>query len=178
MADLVTVALYHRDHFSQGNARRAFGYEAYHWGILIMPQTSQGQDCHVFDATDASDIDPVTFRMKNPTMDWWFRSKTDADPALGTKLIGRIVIGNVPDEVSKTELEGFFGKVPLPVKNTHPQQSCVTWVEDAIRTLQEEGWVREFDIHRFKDWALSYADERMKGEDSAEPPVQYYSVEN
>ncbi|KAG8410635.1 hypothetical protein J3459_017017 [Metarhizium acridum] len=178
MAGLVAVALHHRDHFSQGNARRTFGYEAYHWGIIVMPQTSQGRDCHAFDATDASDIDPVTFRLKNPTMDWWFRSQTEVDLELGTKLIGRIVIGHVPDEVSAPELGDFFGKVPLPVKNTHPQQSCVTWVEDAIRNLQEQGWVQKFNIDRFKDWALSYADERMKGADSSEPSVKYYNVES
>ncbi|GAB0137871.1 hypothetical protein EsDP_00006124 [Epichloe bromicola] len=79
MTQLVTIALYSRDHFSRGNARQIFGHEAYHWGIVIMPQRSQGRDCQAFEATDASDIDPVTFRMTNPTMDWWFRVKENVD---------------------------------------------------------------------------------------------------
>ncbi|KAF4505958.1 hypothetical protein G6O67_007853 [Ophiocordyceps sinensis] len=42
---------------------------AYHWGMIIMPRISQGRDCQVFEATDASEIDPVTLRLKNPAMD-------------------------------------------------------------------------------------------------------------
>ncbi|PNY27572.1 Uncharacterized protein TCAP_02502 [Tolypocladium capitatum] len=176
MTQLVAVALYSRDHFSRGNARRIFGYEAYHWGILIMPQKSQGRDCQAFEATDASNIDPVTFRMTNPTMDWRFRATENVDPTLSAKLLGRIVIGQVPDGVSSAELRDFFESVPLPVKNTHPQQSCVTWAVDAIRSLQSQGWVWKFELDRFKDMALSYADERMKGLDSTEPSVKHYSI--
>ncbi|EQL01878.1 hypothetical protein OCS_02402 [Ophiocordyceps sinensis CO18] len=69
MVRLVTVALYDRGQFSRGNARRVFGHEAYHWGMIIMPRISQGRDCQVFEATDASEIDPVTLRLKNPAMD-------------------------------------------------------------------------------------------------------------
>lgn len=176
MVQLVAVALYHRDHFSRGNARRIFGYEAYHWAIIVMPQVSQGRDCSAFDATDASEIDPVTFRMRNPTMDWWFRVKENVDPALSAKLLGRIVIGQLPDGMSSAELRDFFGRVRLPGKNTNPQQSCVTWAVDAIRALQRQGWVGEFELDQFKDWALSYADDRMKGRDSREPSVRYYNV--
>ncbi|KAH7184806.1 uncharacterized protein B0J16DRAFT_122641 [Fusarium flagelliforme] len=176
MVQLVALALYHRDHFSLGNARRTFGYEAYHWGILITPQTSRGRDCHAFEATDASEIDPVTFRMNNPTMAWWMRHKGNVDPALSAKLIGRIVIGQIPDGISAADLKKFFGTVPLPVKNTHPQESCVTWAIDAIRTMQRQGWVPQIELNGFKDWALSYADERMKGTNAREPSVRYYGV--
>ncbi|KAK7398595.1 hypothetical protein QQX98_012032 [Neonectria punicea] len=139
-----------------------------------MPDPSQGRDCYVFEATDATEIDPVTFRMTNPTMNWWFRVKENVDPALSAKLIGCIGIGQVPDGVSGAELKAFFGRVRLPVKNTDPQQSCVTWTVDAIRTLQSQGWVREFELDQFKDWALRYADERMKRQDSKEPSVKHY----
>ncbi|KAF5021320.1 hypothetical protein F66182_6642 [Fusarium sp. NRRL 66182] len=141
---------------------------------MIMPDVSQGRDCHIFEATDASEIDAVTFRMNNPTMNWWFRSKGDIDPELSTKLIGRIVIGQIPNEISKAELQEFFEAIPLPVKNTHPQQSCVTWAANAIRALQRQGWAPDFDLPGFQDWALSYADERMRGVDSKEPKVVYY----
>ncbi|KAF4453158.1 serine threonine kinase [Fusarium albosuccineum] len=174
MARLIAVALHHRDRFSQGSARRTFGYEAYHWGIMIVSEASQGQDCCSFDATDASEIDPVTFRMTNPTMDWWFRVKEDVDIGLCEKLIGRVVIGQVPDEVSSAEVRGLFARIPLPEKNTNPQQSCVSWTVDAIRALQSQGWAQSFRVDEFKDWALSYADERMKGSDSSEPSVKNY----
>lgn len=176
MADLIAVGLHHRDHFSQGSARRTFGYEAFHWAIVVMPEGNHDRGCRSFDATDTSDIDPTTFRMRNPTMDWWFRVDENFDPALNVKLLGRTVIGRLPEGVSSTELRDFFAKVPLPVKNTHPQQSCVTWAVDAIQALQEQGWVRKFQLDQFKDWAVSYADERMRGPDSSEPSVVFYEV--
>ncbi|KAM0554025.1 hypothetical protein ACHAPJ_007100 [Fusarium lateritium] len=176
MFQSVTVALYHRDRFSQGRARRTFGYEAYHWAIVIMPEVSDGRDCHEFDATDASEIDSVTFRINNPTMDWFFRPKINIDPMLSPKLLGRIVIGQIPDELSGDDLSDFFERVPLPVKNTHPQQSCVTWVINAIRASQEQEWVPAYDLDKLKDWALSYADERMKNSGPRDPIVRYHSA--
>ncbi|KAJ4308457.1 hypothetical protein N0V84_012092 [Fusarium piperis] len=176
MTQLVALALHHRDNFSRGRSRKMFGYEAYHWGIIIMPEDSHGRDCSAFDATDASEIDPVTFRLENPTMDWWFRVKENVDPALSTKLIGRIVIGQIPDEVSSAELRGFFEKIELPIKNRDPQQSCVTWALNAVQALQRQGWAWDFELDQFKDAALSYADERMKRENSSEPSIKYYSV--
>ncbi|KAH6628252.1 hypothetical protein F5144DRAFT_622221 [Chaetomium tenue] len=178
MERLIAVCLSHRDHFSEGHMRGVFSYEAYHWGLMITPKVSQGQDCHIFDATDATEIDPVTFRMRNPTMDWWFRDQKDVDPALSPKLIGRITIGRVPDEVSSDEVWHVFKNVPLPVRNRDPQQSCVTWAVNAILALQALGWVREFEIDQFKDWALSYADMRMKRRPgSSEDEVTHYGVE-
>ncbi|KAH6969240.1 hypothetical protein DER45DRAFT_548859 [Fusarium avenaceum] len=176
MSRMITLALYDRGHFSRGNARQIFGYEAYHWGIIIMSEGSQERDCIAFEATDASTIDPVTFRMSNPTMDWFMRMKDESDPEFSTKLLGRIIIGQVPDDVSNSQLEALFRTVPLPVKNTHPQQSCVTWAIDAIRVLQRKGWASQFELNGFKDWALYYADERMKTELSREPEIASYRV--
>ncbi len=51
---LIAVSLDDRDTFSRGNSRKLFGYEAFHWGIIIMPETSLGGTCQAFDATDAS----------------------------------------------------------------------------------------------------------------------------
>jgi hypothetical protein len=58
-----------------------------------------------------------------------------------------------------------------------PQQSCVTWVVNAIRALQKQGWAWEFELDQFKDWALSYADERMRGSDSRESSVKNYNLQ-
>ncbi len=112
--------------------------------------------------------------MNNPTMDWWFREKDAVDPELSTKLLGRLVIGRVPDGVSRDELGEFFATVALPVKNTHPQQSCVTWVVDAIRAMQAKGWVAGFKLDEFKDAALSYADARLS-RSSEVPKVKHYA---
>lgn len=187
---LVTLALYHRDALSQGNSRRVFGYEAYHWGILLQPadgtSTESTQNVYSFDATDASDIDPVTFRLRNPTMDWWLRAQ--ANPAPNPKLLGQLAVGAIPDDsplfakgddgeaqAEEEALRAFFTQIPLPVKNTHPQQSCVTWAVAAIGRMQAEGWARGFALDALKDAALAYADERMK-RDSAEPTLKYYGL--
>ncbi|KAJ4122764.1 hypothetical protein NW768_010207 [Fusarium equiseti] len=174
MVQLVTVALHHRDHFSVGNARRVFDKQAYHWSIMIIPSPGEAENVHSFDATDASHINPVTFRMNNPTMDWWFRSELDITPQRHEKLLGRIVIGEIPEDVSGEELGEFFQGIPLPVKNTDPQQSSVTWINDAIRALQEKGWAMEFDLDLFKAFAVSYADERMKGAEAEDPELKYF----
>lgn len=120
MTRLVTVALYHRDHHSEGRSRQIFGYDAYHWGIIVMPESSKDRDCNTYEATDLSEMDPITFRIKNPRMDWWYREKENINPELGSKLIGRIVFGQIPEHVLNPELHEFFTSIPLPVKNTNP----------------------------------------------------------
>lgn len=169
----IAVALYHRDHFSEGHWRQVYGYEAYHWGILVIPEQTRGRDYWAFETTDATEINPVTFRMNNPTMAWWLRSQK-VDPELSGKMLGMVTLGQTPDGLSFPEMDDIMHGVPLPVKNMNPQQSCVTWVENAIRTLQSRGWIGECDINQFKDWALAYADERMKGEHSRQPKIVQY----
>lgn len=100
------------------------------------------------------------------------------EPESSAKLLGRLIIGQIPDTVSIDEIHGFLEKVTRPVKNTHPQQSCVTWVVNAIATMQKQGWVEEFSIDEFKDSALAFADERMKGPNSTEPSVKHYAARN
>ncbi|KAG5985103.1 hypothetical protein E4U43_006114 [Claviceps pusilla] len=172
---LLTVALYHRDHYSTGHYRQLFKYEAFHWGLLITPQVSIGKDCFAADATDRSGYNPVTMRMDNPTMSWWINHRV-VDPAASSKLLGRIVIGEIPGEISFDDFQELLDKVPLPEKNQHPQQSCVTWAVSAIVEMQKLGWARQFDIDQFKDAALAYADDRNKFDAATEPKVKYYKV--
>ena len=143
-----------------------------------MPESDPhgNQPYHSFDATDATELDPVTFRITNPTMDWWFRVREQVDSAAPSKLIGRIIIGKVPDGVSSTDVKEYLKMVPLPVKNTHPQQSCVTWAADAISALQKQGWAEKFDVGQFQDEALAYGDERIKGEESEAPSVKNHQT--
>ncbi|KGQ05062.1 hypothetical protein BBAD15_g9709 [Beauveria bassiana D1-5] len=148
---LVTLALYHRDGLSRGNSRRIFGYEAYHWGLLFVSGAdAAAAPLYSFDATDASDIDPF---------------------------LGQLIVGAVPDgdadAGSLEELRAFFEEVPLPVKNTHPQQSCVTWAVAALGHMQTRGWVRPFGLPSFQDAALAYADARI-AEEATEPAIKEY----
>lgn len=174
----VCIGLHHRDRLSEGNMRRVFGYEAYHWAIVVMPEQSTGQDCWTFEATDATYLDPVTFRMVNPKMEWWFKINSNADLErdleLSSKLIGIVVIGQISDNMLYDEVLGIMKSVPLPVADQNPQQSCVTWAGNAIRTLQGQGWISLFDVGQFKDWALAYADDRMRGGNSTQPKLISY----
>lgn len=180
MDQQIAVALYHRDHFSKGQTRKALGHGSYHWGIVIISKSQQASEhtstYHVFEATDASEIDPATWRLTNPTMDWWLRSQTNLSGGLSSlneKLLGLIVIGAAPSEVSTEGFQHVFEKIPLPVKNQSPQQSCVSWALDAVRAVQRENWVSDFDIGQFQDWALGFADERLDDQESRGQVVPY-----
>jgi hypothetical protein len=127
-----------------------------------MPPEGEAGERRVFDATDASNIDPVTFRLINPAMDWRFRVQQTEDPTLAPKLMGHLIIGEVPKGVSMDELKDFFGAVPLPVKDSNPQENCVTWVIKAIQALQKQGWVPDLDLEELKSSAVAYADERLR----------------
>ena len=165
----IVVALYHRDHYSSGRLRRTFGYEAFHWAVMVTPKKGRGQEskCVAYDATDSSEFDEVTWRMNNPTMDWWFRVKPTINPERSTKYLCSVVIATaVPSGTSDDDLKDIFAAVPLPQKNQNPQQSCVTWVADAIMALQQRELVPAFEIDALKDWALAFADERLAGTES------------
>ncbi len=170
----IGVGLYHRDHLSHGRSRKIYCYEAFHWGVVALPKGSKGRDSQTFEATDSNEIDPVTLRMTNPSLEWRFKAKDNVIPTLSSKLQGVILITQLPHEMSFEELKSFFGKVPMPMKNQDPQQSCVTWVVNAVKLMQSEGWVQEFDLDQFKDYALAYADERIKGDAAQEPKYKFY----
>ena len=165
--------MYHREGYSTGRNRQILGYEAFHWGILIMPREGEAE-YDAYDATDRNEIDPRTFRMENPNLDWWFDAKEGiVDTSRGGRLVGCIIIGAVPDDTSSREVRAFLEEVPLPKRNQTPQQSCVTWVGNAIRALHEIGWVDDFAVEKFMKWALSYGDDRMRDLEGF-PDVLYY----
>ncbi|EPE09013.1 serine threonine protein kinase [Ophiostoma piceae UAMH 11346] len=173
---LLSVAVYDRGDYSRGRMRQVFEYEAYHWGLLMGPEVPAAPDFWSFDATDASEIDPVTFRMTNPTMDWLFRARDSVDLDTNSIILGRMVIGEVPEGMLFSELRDLLRAVPLPERNREPQQSCVTWTVNAVKLLQERSLVPQFDLQTFKDQVLSYGDDRIKKEEALEPSVKYYSA--
>lgn len=168
----VVVAMYNRPGYESELHRKHLGHETFHWGILISPEQSKGKDCDAYDATDRNTIDPVTFRMENPTLKWWLNARGPVDPALSGKLLVRIFIGAVPHDKSSRDVKELIDKVPLPKKDQDPQQSCVTWVKGAIRAFQEEEWLGDLAVETFMDWALSYAD--RKRADTRVPAIVHY----
>ncbi|KFH45527.1 hypothetical protein ACRE_036590 [Hapsidospora chrysogenum ATCC 11550] len=169
----ICVALYKRIPYSFGRNRQIFGYEAYHWGILIVSNEGKDLTCESYDVSDVSELNKTTWRMDNPDMNWFFRAKKPVNPEKSSKFLGHVVIGV---DTSGMDFKSFFEQVPTPVKDSHPQQSCVTWVENAIQALQKQGLVRAFDIREFKDHALSYADGRL-GERESRKYVHYSELQ-
>jgi len=152
------VSIHHRDESSLGDNRVRLGYNAFHWGILITPKKSNGPDSLAFDVSDGAKPDPVTRQDTNSDYNWIFRSKTQVDPIRSGRLIGRVLIGKVPNNITDLQIQSILATVPLPVKDATPQQSCVTWVISAITSLQNAGIARRFDVSQFMVWALTYAD--------------------
>lgn len=151
------VTIHHRDEMSLGENRSRLGYEAFHWGILIAPKGSKGPDCTAYDVSDGAIPDPNTRQDLNPERNWFFRPKERVDPIRSGRLIGRVLIGKVPNHISDAQIQTILVAVPLPIKNT--TESCVTWTSAAIRSLQNNGIAKQFDIDRFMGRALTLADE-------------------
>lgn len=167
----IAVALYRRDPISSDPRRREiYKHEAYHWGILIK---TSGRYYDAYDATDRNAIDPITFRQENPQGDWWFHARQDVDLSHSGKILGYIVIGTVPSAQTRNGVKLFLEEVPLPKKNSNPQESCVTWVGNAIRKFRDAHCVADFRIGTFLDWALMYADQRLRYPEETEEVVHY-----
>lgn len=170
---IIAVAIYDRGDSSRGRMRQVLEYDAFHWGLLVGPETPNGADLWTFEATDVNNIDPVTFRMTNPALEWQYKFSNVIDPFKSARILGRVAIGVVPSGVLYPELRQLLQTVPLPVRNQEPQQSCVTWAVNAIKLLQEHKWVPEFDMQTFKDRVMAYGDDRMKRHEATEPSLKY-----
>jgi hypothetical protein len=155
------VSIYHRDECSLGQNRNRLGSAAFHWAIFVRPKNSKGNDVRIIDVTDSPIVDPQTLQDLNPSHDWRFRVKPQVDPSKTTRILGAIMIGKLPNSMSFAELDGMLSKLPLPVHNARPEQNCVSWVQAAIETLQRAGVAEQFDIRKFMDFAIKFADRRI-----------------
>ncbi|KAJ5550595.1 hypothetical protein N7535_001462 [Penicillium sp. DV-2018c] len=169
----VFLSLHHRYALSIGENRQRLGHAAYHWGILIAPKRSKGPDCYAFDATDGIILD--SGRDLNPEGNWHFREKANHNPEKDGHFLGRVMIGKVPNEVTYAEIHGLLAAIPLPQKGALPEQNCVTWTRAAICELQRKGLVEQFDLDRFMDESLAFADRRLKDTDSTPVSMNYTS---
>jgi hypothetical protein len=169
----VFVTLHCRDEASLGENRQRFGYAAYHWGILISPKFSTGRDCCAYDVTNAAHPDPVTRVDFNPDRNWFFRATTNVNPMASTRLLGRVMIGKVPCATGYLDVENLLRSIPLPEKDAIPEQNCVTWVMAVIQKLQYVNIAQQFDLNKFMDYALEYADQRIGDPGTTANTVNY-----
>jgi hypothetical protein len=170
----VTVSIDHRDKFSLGDNRNRLGHCAFHWGILILPKKQKGADSKTYDASDGSMPDPLTRQELNPNHDWRFRYRMSVNPWISGRLLGRIMVGKVPANVTDDEIEAVLRKIPLPVKNADPEQNCHTWILTAIQEMQKNGLAEAFDMEEFNAKALELADEWLQNPD----PKNFHNFTN
>ncbi|KAL2887265.1 serine threonine protein kinase [Ceratocystis lukuohia] len=158
----IFVALYDRGYLSRGHQRQVQGLMAYHWGILVKPEQGKEERYWSFEATDDNVLDETTYICNNPTGDWWFKHMLEDDPTRGSRLILQVKIGHTREGLLFEHMKSILETVPLPLRHQAEQQSCVTWVENAISTLQSYGCVLEFGIPQFMEQAIDNADRCME----------------
>lgn len=155
----VMVTIHHRGRLSLRENRTRLGRSAYHWGILIQPKNPKHHDSNALDVSDGIVVDPVAHRDLNPNLEWNFRAKADVSGSL----LGRVMIGKVPNKATNAEIEAMLREVPFPAKDT--AQNCVTWTMAAIQVLQNEGIAEDFNVDQFMTKALlGLADEWLRNQ--------------
>ncbi|KAJ5951479.1 uncharacterized protein N7479_009892 [Penicillium vulpinum] len=65
-----------------------------------MSNKRQGPDSWAFDVSDGALIDPVRRVNLNEEGNWRFREKANVDPEQSGRLLGGVMIGKVPNEVT------------------------------------------------------------------------------
>lgn len=165
----VTVTIHHRDKLSTRENRTRLGLSAYHWGIRTQPKNPKKiQHSRAYDVSDGArpGPDPQIQQDPNPNHDWHFRVRSDSgdSPSLSSgdqgRLLGRVMIGKVPNDVKDADVEEILKNVPLPAKDT--EQNCVSWTSAAIQALQKEKLAEEFDVDQFMAKVVELADEWLR----------------
>lgn len=177
--DRVCIEVFHRDEqtlleIQRQNPQGMEIYRRYHWAILIRPKdTKKLAQSASFDITDGVRQAPDRNQDLNPTRDWWFRVKTGANPLLTGRFLVAVCIGKLPKGVTMDEIENLLSEVPLPRKDTNPEQRCSYWTAMAVMKLQKAGFVVDKDVkaimnavlkagdHVFKNGAPSNAEDRF-----------------
>lgn len=169
----VFVSLHHRYSLSIRENRQRLRHAAYHWAILICPKKPKGSDSHSFDVSDGIILHPTQKVDLNPEGNWFFRAEANAQPDDSPHLLGRVMIGKLPNEVSYENLHSLLEQIPLPEKDAEPVQNCVSWTRAAIRKLQENGFAEQFDLDPFMDKALAFADQRLHETTATSTSINY-----
>ena len=157
----VFVSIYHRGRFSLGENRTQLQHGAFHWSIVTAPKSSKGADNRAYDVTDGIVVLHSGQSYSNTDGDWHFRSKADIDPNENYRLVGRIIIGKIPNSISDAEIEEILARMSLPLNSAIPKQNCVSWTWNAIRALQDAEIIQRFNMDQFAVLALAFADHCM-----------------
>lgn len=151
--DRVFVAIYIRPGGSEldsvASTRSRTKPSDYHWGIWIEPKNGNGLGTS-YDLEDSVAFSSVT----NP---FGWRFHIDDHKTTPPLMLGRIMIGKVPEGVGATDVGSVLKVVPLPSDPGSPIQDAVAWIKAAIEELQDASCAERFSIDAFMDDALGHA---------------------
>lgn len=161
--DRVCVVVFHRDKLSLGEAnRQRYGLAIYHWAILIRPKDLKRLGSStVYDSTDGVRVDSH-FQDLNPNRDWWFRTRSLLDPLSTGHFLGAVMVGKVPKNLKAEQIQALLEKIPLPVRNQNPEQNCATWIQYAVKALQEAGCAEALSVDTIMREAIRLGDRVLK----------------
>lgn len=169
----VFLSLQHRSALSIRENRQRLGHAAFHWGILICSKNPTESNCCVFDASDGILLDETTGINLNPDGNWNFREKTYTDPQAIAHFLGSVMIEKLPKGITNAGFRDILKDIALPQPGAKPEQNCVSWTRNVILELQEKGLVEQFDLDRFMDDALAYADKHLRDYNSTPASINY-----
>lgn len=154
--DRVYVALYFRQGISNEPAlRQQYQHAAYHWAILVMPKGSEG----VGSTYDVKYQD--TYSNVPGSGGWKYFYRGRADMRQSRAILGQVMIGKLPPEISSDDVDQMLSGIPIPEDNADPVQNCVSWLVHAIQELQQHNCGEQFDVNQFMNDALQLGDRKV-----------------
>ncbi|KAF2118750.1 hypothetical protein BDV96DRAFT_642926 [Lophiotrema nucula] len=151
--DRVFVAIYTRPGSSEldslASTRSRTKPDKFHWGIWVEPKSSNGNGTS-YDLEDSIAFSSVT----NP---FGWRFHIDDHKSLPPRMLGRVMIGKVPESMNPTDVGSALEVIPLPSDPSSAIPDAVAWIKAAIEELQAAGCAERFSIDAFMDDALGHA---------------------
>jgi hypothetical protein len=155
----IMVALFAREGHCFSQDRRnnhQFEHNDFLWSIIIRPKRPQGHDSDCFDIRHTGS-EPVRRNQPKPKGHWQFRAITQYEPSKDHRLLGQLMIGKIPHEVSYIEIMELLKSIDHPRKDAEHHENGINWIRTAIRHLQMTGIGEEFDVDEFLDHARDRA---------------------
>ncbi|KAI0515180.1 hypothetical protein F5B22DRAFT_656366 [Xylaria bambusicola] len=150
----VFVALYSRQGITSHEQSHELGYARFHWAIWTEPKGSTG------DGSCYQVIKADTYVNIPDSGGWRYNYIKAANCPRSRSMLGRIMVGKIPNGIDQDAVDDVLSKVPVPRDNTDPAENCVSWTLAALKELVQHGWVDDyFDLEHFMDWALERATE-------------------
>lgn len=143
----VFVGLYFRQGITANPDSTSLNHARFHWAICVEPKRSD-------DYGTCYEVKEEDVYVNIPGSGGWRYYCIEEHTPM---LIGRIMVGKLPPRVLAMDVEWELREVPLPREGAVPLENCVSWTERALGVLQARGWVEEFDVKEFMEYARDRA---------------------